>query len=342
MKNKLPWSLIISKLKKNLSQEDEINFNRWLLLENNQELFRQLEIVWDNIQNKIQNYEPDLEYYWLELSKRIQTESNANSTSVQLPEKSKSIPIKRFYRMAAAASVFLAITLMGTYYAGTNKYASNQYNQTYTSLTGKSKIILPDGTEVWLHSNSSLTYNSNLHSNKREVSMTGEAYFSVTHDATKPFIVHTNGVSVQVYGTKFNVNSNLSSEDVTVSLIEGSVSMKSANKEVFLKPGQEGVFDRSTKTLEENTGDVEFAKSWADNQLRFENKDIRYVCRYLSKWYSVNIDVNSNIPNNQSYTFTVRNESLEEIVRLMSRINPISYRFDNNNNLTLTSYREIR
>ena len=113
--------------------------------------------------------------------------------------------------------------------------------------------------------------------------------------------------------------------------------MKAANNNVMLRPGQEGYYDKSKNKLEVKEGDVEFAKSWTNDQLRFENKNLREVCKYLSKWYSVEIQVDPSISDRQSYSFTLRNESLEEITRLLSKVNTINYQFVENNKLIIKS-----
>jgi len=335
MEKKLPWDIIISKLRANLTVEDAISFENWLNVDNNRQLFQQLQTVWENVQNKVANYEPDLEYYWKELSARISQEETIQIQSDSPQPEPKSIPLKRLYRIVAAASILLAITFSGAYYLGKNNNTDYSAPLTYSSLTGKSKVILPDGTEVWLHSNTTLSYNSNFRSNTREVTMSGEAYFSVTHDVNKPFIVHSNEASVTVHGTKFNVNAYESSQNILVSLYEGSVSMKAANNDVMLKPGQEGHYDKLYNTLDVNVGDVEFAKSWTNDKLRFQNKNLRYVCRYLSKWYATDISIDTSIADNQSYSFTLSDESLEDVVRILSRINSFDYRFDENNKLVI-------
>jgi len=235
--------------------------------------------------------------------------------------------------MAVAASVLLAITFSGAYYLGRKTISAPSTTLTYSSLTGKSKVVLPDGTEVWLHTNTQLSYNDGFTSGSREVTLNGEAFFNVKHDADKPFVVHSNDVAVTVHGTKFNVNSYASSEHTLVSLYEGSVSMKTSTNDKLLKPGQEGYYDKQQNQLVVKQGDVEFAKSWTNDQLRFENKNLRYVCRYLEKWYSVDIEIDPAIADNQAYTFTLSTESLEEIVRIMGRITPIEYRFEDSNKL---------
>jgi transmembrane sensor len=337
MKINLPWSLIVSKLRQDLSDKDEASFNSWLELDNNSELFLQLEQVWVNVQKKTAAYEPDVEYYWNELFAHMQDEQSENSKTNSLSKHSHYIPLKRFYRFVAAASILLVLTFSGAYYLGNNQSTTQSplTTQSYSSLTGKSRVVLPDGTEVWLHTNTTLSYNSDFKSNSRKVTIKGEAYFNVTHDAHKPFIVNANGVSVLVHGTKFNVYSYASSDNVLVSLLEGSVSMKASDKTIALKPGEEGCFNKTNNSLTSSEGDVDYAKSWTEDKLQFENKSLRYVCRYLSKWYSVDITIDDRIPDNQSYTFTVRDEALEEVVRIMARINSLDYQFDKQNQLFL-------
>jgi transmembrane sensor len=332
MNKKLPWDIIISKLRGNLSEEEAKSFTNWLELEDNSQLFQQLQTVWENIQQKVATYEPDMEYYWKELSARMDNAENKTITS-------KRFSFKPFYKYIAAASVLLIITFSTAYFLGINHSQKSTISESYSSLTGKSKVILSDGSEVWLHSNTTLKYSNNLASNSREVSLSGEAYFNVTHDANKPFIVKAGQVAVKVHGTKFNVNAYNTKNSILVSLSEGSVEMKTEGKDVFLKPGEEGNFNKENKQLAVNKGDVEFAQSWTNEQLRFEKKNLREVCKYLSKWYSVDIKIDPSIADNQAYSFTVQNESLEEIARLLSKVNGINYRFTDKNELILTTRR---
>lgn len=84
--------------------------------------------------------------------------------------------------------------------------------QLYSNLSGKSKVLLPDGSEVWMHTETSLQYESQMNKDERIVNVTGEAYFDVAHDADKPFIVQTEGMRIVVHGTKFNVDAFPGSE----------------------------------------------------------------------------------------------------------------------------------
>jgi len=167
--------------------------------------------------------------------------------------------------------------------------------------------------------------------------LNGEAFFDVKHDINSSFIVKIGDVAVKVHGTKFNIDAYNAENMVLVSLYEGSVEMKSGINEVYLKPGEEGLAIQSNNNLIVRNGDVEFAKSWTNDQLNFTEKNLREVCKYLSKWYAVEIIIDPIIPENQEYSFTVKNESLEEIARLLSRVNDLNYQFTKNNKLVFTS-----
>lgn len=331
MKNKLPWDLIVLKLRKELLPQDESSFEKWLSADDNLNLYQQLEFVWERVQQKVSVYEPDLEYYWKELSARIETtpaEKHKTKPKFLLPFFNRN-----FIRVAATVIMLLATTFFIAYYAGKSNSGKLHEYITYSTLNTKSKVLLPDSTEVWLHNNSSLTYNFDQDTEQREVNLTGEAYFSVKHDTERPFVVSANGVQVKVHGTQFNVNSYTSSKKVLVSLFKGSVSMKTDGKDVFLKPGEEGLFDVKSKNISVSQGDVEFAKVWTSDKIRFENKNLREVCRYLSKWYGISIDVDPKIPDNQSYTFTFRGQALEEVVGIMASIQSFNYEINEDKNI---------
>lgn len=330
MKNKLPWDLIILKLRNENSPEEEQLFNEWLSDGENRKLFQQLEFVWERVQQKINIYEPDLDYYWNELSARIQN-IQPEKDPVRTFSTYRFIP-RRLLRVAAIVVLLISTTFF-TYYFVQNISHKNTEYLTYSTLSSKSRILLPDSTEVWLHNNSSLTYSFNDKLDQREVKLTGEAFFHVKHDAVKPFLVDAGGVRVKVHGTQFNVNSYPTSGKVLVSLFQGSVSMKTDNEDVLLKPGEEGIFDVKSKDISVSEGDVEFAKIWTSDKIRFEDKNLREVCRYLSKWYGVKFNIDPEIPDNQSYTFTFRGQSLDEVVGIMARIQSFNCSIDEEKNI---------
>lgn len=329
MRREIPWDLIISKLKQTQTADEDQQLERWLSDGNHREVFEELQQVWQKTQAKASGYTPDASHYWKELSQRMQATKKPQASAV------KTFSLLHLRRYAAVACVLLIAAFSLCVYIGIELGQPQQREQTYTNWGGKSLVSLPDGSRVWLHTVTSLAYNTDFESEDRQVNVTGEAYFEVAPNKRKPFVVQTDGMKIIVHGTKFNVESFPESENTFVSLIEGSVSLETNAEKRFLVPGETATFNKKSHSLHIEKGDVEFSRSWADNQMVFNRKSLGYVCRFLSKWYNVNIDLAPELADKYMYTFTLRDEPLEEILRLMSRINPIEYRFNEKNLLII-------
>lgn len=237
----------------------------------------------------------------------------------------------------------LVVAVSGTYFLLTGKQEREIAEvQQYSIYSGKSKVLLPDGSEVWLHGKSSLVYTTGFSKKNREVSVDGEAYFSVTRNNKSPFVVKTDGMDIIVHGTKFNVESHQDNPNIRVSLIEGSVALQTNSDYKMLQPGEAGIFNKQENSLNVEVTDVEYACLWTADQIRFEQKNLKEICRSLSKWYNVQIDLDPTIAEKYAFTFSLRDEPLEQILRIMSRINPIIYDFDENNNLTISAASYIK
>lgn len=328
MKKEIPWDLIVSKLKQDLTADEDRQLAEWLSDEGNREVFDELQQVWQKVQARAASYTLDKNKYWAELSKRMKA-----SESAALP-KTKILSFTHIRRYAAVACVLLVAAF--SIYIGMELGRPAVGEQVYSNLGGKSKVRLADGTEVWLHSNTTLAYSTDYEAQERLVNVKGEAYFDVTHDKDKPFIVQTDGMRVVVHGTKFNVEAFPESDNTFVSLAEGSVSLETDRERRFLLPGETATFNKRSRQLRIEKGNVDFMRSWANEQVVFNKKSLGYVCRYLSKWYNVKINVAPELAGKYLYTFTLRNETLEEIMRLMARINSVEYSFDEKNVLTVS------
>ena len=304
MNKHIPWQLIISRLKDEQDERGEKLFEEWLQGEGNAHLYQELEGLWREIREEASSYTPDTAFYWQQLESRMSQENKAP----------KVVSIWKFRMAVAAASILLIISL--------------------TFLSGKSRIVLPDSSVVWLNSGSTLEYVADFMEN-REVALNGEALFDVTKDNRHPFVVLASEVKVKVHGTCFNVNSYPKEENIRVTLFRGSVSLEAGGKEAYLYPGEIAALNKRDKTLNITSADMFYESFWASESVRFEAKSLRYITRYLEKWYNVKIEVDPTIPDSQAYTFTIKDESLEVILRIMSRINPIAYTFDEDDHVQI-------
>lgn len=144
-------------------------------------------------------------------------------------------------------------------------------------------VTLSDGSRVWLNAGSSITYPVAFINNDRKVTITGEAYFEITHDASKPFKVSKGEMEVTVLGTHFNVNAYDDEENIKVTLLEGSVKVKNT----IIKPAQQAVVATDVKVI--NDVDVEQVMAWQRGLFEFNNTTLDVILRQVSRWYDLEI-----------------------------------------------------
>ncbi|MGV6945890.1 FecR family protein [Sphingobacterium kyonggiense] len=164
---------------------------------------------------------------------------------------------------------------------------SNISSKQYTVLTPKGgtyQLCLPDGTNIWLNADSRLSYSADLAKiNTRKVRLEGEAYFEVSKDAHRPFIVTTAREQITVLGTQFNVNSYRDETTGRTTLVEGSVRI---NGNTVLKPGQQAVVDQKGK-LRLATVNADKIVAWKNGKFVFESEPIESVMKKIGRWYDV-------------------------------------------------------
>ncbi len=180
-----------------------------------------------------------------------------------------------------------------------DKNSNEIYYNTLSTPKGRVyQLLLTDGTKVWLNSASSITYPVAFNENTRTVTITGEAYFEVAKQKHKPFYVKAGTATVQVLGTHFNVNSYHDENNITTTLLEGSIMVKQNNNSILLKPGQQVQNGRNTndipKVIMANTEEV---MAWKNGFFQFNDANLQSVMRQLSRWYDVEIKYEGIIPD---------------------------------------------
>jgi len=164
---------------------------------------------------------------------------------------------------------------------------------TYNTLTNPkgSQVVdmtLADGSRVWLNAGSSVTYPIAFIENERTVSITGEAYFEVASDKTKPFRVTNGHMQVEVLGTHFNVNAYDDEKNIKVTLLEGSVRLKINEENQILKPGEQAQVSGTVSIIKDV--DMEAVMAWKDGRFKFSSVDIATIMRQAARWYDIDIE----------------------------------------------------
>lgn len=147
----------------------------------------------------------------------------------------------------------------------------------------RTKVVLADGTQVWLNSGTSLKYPVVFKGDKREISLEGEAYFDVAHNPAKPFIVHSGDLTVRVLGTAFGVRTFHG--EIKTALIRGSVELKAKHQVQKLSPGQVGQYNTQSTTLSLSDEEARGIVAWKDNMLYFDNVDLDEIAETLGRTY---------------------------------------------------------
>nr|WP_295923979.1 FecR family protein [uncultured Dyadobacter sp.] len=197
--------------------------------------------------------------------------------------------------------------------------------------TGKRSVyFLPDSTKVWLNAESTIGFSENFSDTLRYVRLRGEAFFEVVKDASRPFIVEANGITVQALGTAFNVSQNLGEPDITVALLEGKVKIENKEKThtVILKPGEELVASKGNTVFATQRFNYDAAIGWKDGILVLQQDNFSSFCRKIEKWYDVKIEVKGKAPDDWQIRARYQNESLRNVLKDLSFNKDFAYKIE--------------
>jgi len=216
------------------------------------------------------------------------------------------------------------------------------YNTLKVPYGKRFKLQLSDGTVVSLNSGTTLKYPEQFGLNgKRNVYLSGEAFFEVAKDKTHPFIVHANKVEVEVLGTKFNVSAYPENPTVNTTLIEGSIQMTEAENKsnaVLIVPNQMATWQNNSKKITTKFVDTSIYSAWTKGDIAFKDTPFSTIAKIIERTYDVKIiNENSDLAR-QSFTGSIKisESSVENILELLKRDTPFNYAVKENT-ITITN-----
>lgn len=239
------------------------------------------------------------------------------NTIRQLENRKKHVRMRRVL-LGSAAVIIPVLLLLGSYfYIDLNV----KVIEVATSSNQQTKCTLPDGTTILLNSCTKITYPSKFKDSTRVVTLEGEAYFTVTRDAAKPFIVKTNDLSVKVLGTKFNISAYPTNDRAIATLNSGKIQVDvqsgKADNRYILKPNQEIVFNKIDHSVLINTV-TDKNIYWKDGSLLFQDASFNDIVNTIERRYGVTIDYIKQDFVNTPYTIKfLNNESLEDVLNIL-------------------------
>ncbi len=245
---------------------------------------------------------------------------------------------KRYYYSAAAIVILLPLLTWYTLTFSENdslvntNFLKSETQRIATKYGDHKTIVLPDGSTVVLNSNSVLKYSKKFSDTLRMVTLSGEAFFDIKRDTSKPFIVKTDQLKIKVLGTSFNVKSYPVDENIETTLVTGKVEVLQQTNEpsTVLAPSQKAIFDKEKKDIRVNKVDTENVVAWRQGKLIFDKTPLKQVVLDLKRKYNVQFVIKSDSLLDFKYTGEFDNLKLEEVLKILELSSSINYKYKNN------------
>ena len=313
--------LIIKSLKNTLPDTEKTAFDKWIAVPENEALYRKVSAVWSDARAKASSARPDERKAWRKISAMVNGMSG-----------------RRYRAISAVAASVAAVLITGlSMYVVTDlTYDRVLADASFSNVAGKTVATLPDGSEVWLRNGSRIDYGKDFGRKTRTVSLSGEAFFDVAKDASRPFRINVSGLGIEVLGTSFDVKE--CKDRINVSLVEGTVRLvpdcytdndfSRHDGTLVMTAGEVARYSKDDGMVSVSYGDASFRSLWAKESLSFRDDDIETVCGKLSVWYGVSIEIVAEVDHAARLSFTVTDEPLNVILSLIHRASPdIDYRY---------------
>jgi transmembrane sensor len=272
-------------------------------------------------------------------------------------------PFSRWWHFAAAVAGIISLASLTYYYIHRQKSIvennANKTNEVFSKSGARTKLMLPDGSQVWLNSGSKLNYSNDYGTNLREVDLEGEAFFDVTRDVKHPFIVHVSSVNIKVVGTAFDVKSYPQDATVETTLLRGIIEVSRKDNpngpKVILKPNEKLIIDKQLEVQVQHyanqiansrksstIGNISVTAiskaipdsnkvetSWVYNRLVFDGDSFEELAEKMERWYNVKISFADRELVHYRFKGAFANETINEALNALQLTAPFSYQINN-------------
>lgn len=307
-------------------------------------------------------WKPDQAAGTEEVATRINNilQRSAQETAAQEEEQQPLPPVPRtarLLRLTRWAAAIAGISLAVWSWSALNNNTPKEENEVIAKKGSKTRMLLPDGSTVWLNAGSGITYDPGFTGDTREVTLQGEAYFDVVKMSGKPFIVHAGDIDIRVLGTAFNVKSYVEEPTVETTLIHGLVQItrttdtKGQTKTIYLHPNQKIVLPKNITMSASETStaplqpaavmtkdadiveldsnlkaEERFETAWMYNRLEFRGDRFDELAKKLERWYNINIHFEEEQARKLVFNGSLETETVQEAFKALATAVP--FRFD--------------
>ena len=307
-------------LNKETSEDENKEIFDWVSAsEENREEFRKIHHAYHISNLKQFQSEIDIDKAWDKLYNNLKKYGG----------KSKIVDFNLLLKVAASVLIIISIGF-GSIWINEHifKRESTSIVQFEAPSGDKSKIQLADGSDVWINSETTLTYDI---SSPRNVTLKGEAFFDVEKDEWEPFMVETaSGMIVKVTGTRFNLRSYPDDPVIETTLEDGEVIIIGENSKrlAVLNPGQQAKYTIQNNNVDVKNVSPELYSLWKNNEIRFSDISFRDLVPQIERWYGVTIELDQEISGKDRFTMAIKTESLRELLTMMRLTSRFDYEID--------------
>jgi len=366
------WSLLSKKLSKEASSEELQELQSILL--NNPDLHHHADMLTEMWQQRAVNNSDGSEAAYIRHIMKHKDEFFVEENPIEInsdgpvSETNPGFFRTLFSKKRFTVFSFLALIVLttGSIYLFTKKRdtkltAVQAISSIVTKNGNRTKIVLPDGSQVWLNAGSNLDYNNSVfNKDLREVTLNGEAYFDVTRNPEKPFIIHTKKMDIKVLGTVFNVRSYSDEKITEAALIKGSIEVTLKDRKdqkIILKPNEKiSIANEELKTeakqskiipaknntvripqivvkeLKPNpTSNIIGEIAWTQNKLYFEDENLEDIALRMERWFGKKVTIANESLKNIHYTGNFENETIEDVLSYLKLSKSFNFRLGNDN-----------
>ncbi len=214
------------------------------------------------------------------------------------------------------------------------KQLYGMYNTVVAPSGGKTKTVLPDGSEVWLNSGSSIRYPVLDKPGNREVEMSGEGFFKVTRNPEKPMVITTSGIQVKVYGTTFNIRAYDDDPFIETMLVEGNISLVKhdgkgifSGDEILLKPGETGRLNRQKNSVDiEKVKNQEVYTGWINGKYVFKNTQFKEILKRFGRLQNLEFVLEDSTLGDYRFDATFEDQNIDRIMEIFAVSLPMKWR----------------
>ena len=316
------WEILIRYVNHEASEKEVAEIEAWLNERpQNKLILKQLELKQNQLNQPLKDEVVHAE--WVKVLDRI----------FENPQQQKPKVKKLYSLIGIAAAVLLACFI--NLFSLQNNYKAASENIVVNTTSERRQVQLPDGSMVYLAPNSNLRVSGDFGRKKRELSLTGEAFFDVKHDAKKPFIVSTaNNLKVNVLGTSFNVYSrkNINEE---IKVAKGLVGVVHAKSTTFLKAGEQLNYSLTNNVARKSRVDGRDATSLQNGTLYFSKSTTKQIAEKLERYYNIHIQVAPSAIKNHAFSGEINDYGIARVLDGIGFVTGTKYKFTNPNTILL-------